>query len=191
MVSVLDNWKTFNEKAIPFPEKEDTEYIKLVHQTIPEQLAHLERFFSKKASTEVPESRPGYDVILELKEDITQIKTPYYQTPIQYFPLEKEYTDELLRIRFIERCINDNPAFTLFVLKPHSIDFRYYINYRHRNQQFKEFLISVLNLIEIIHHIKDFRHLSKFNIIRAFNRLLIFVDSRPLTAFKNRFGIFR
>jgi hypothetical protein len=70
MVSVPDNWKTFDEKAIPFPEGKNLKHIKLVRQTIPEQLAHLEGFFSKKASTEVSESRPGYDVILELKEDI-------------------------------------------------------------------------------------------------------------------------
>jgi hypothetical protein len=78
MVSVPDNWKTFDGKAIPFPEGEDLEYIKLVRQIIPEQLVHLKGFFSKKAFTEVPESRPGYDIIFELKEDIIQIKTPYY-----------------------------------------------------------------------------------------------------------------
>jgi hypothetical protein len=36
MVSVPDNWKTFDEKAISFPERENLEYIKLVRQTIPE-----------------------------------------------------------------------------------------------------------------------------------------------------------
>jgi hypothetical protein len=150
----------------------------------------LEGFFSKKAFTEILESRPGYDVILELKEDITQIKTPYYQIPIQYLPFEKEYTDELLRIRFIKRYTDDDPASTLFVLKPHSIDFRYYMDYRHRNQQFKEFLVPVSDLMEIIYHTRNVRHLSKFDIIRAFNRLLISIDSRLLITFRNRFGIF-
>jgi hypothetical protein len=191
MVSAFDNWKTFNEKAIPFLEGKDPEYIKLVRQTIPEQLAYLEGFFLKKTSIEVLESRPGYDVILELKEDITQTKTLYYQTPIQYLPLKKEYTDELLRIRFIKRCTDNDSALTLFVSKPHSTDFRYYIDYRHRNQQLKEFLIPVSDLIETIYYIKDARHLFKFDIIKAFNRLLISVNSRPLTAFKNRFGTFR
>jgi hypothetical protein len=65
------------------------------------------------------------------------------------------------------------------------------MDYRHRNQQFKEFLILTPDLIETIHYIRDVRYLSKFDIIRAFNRLLISVDSRPLTAFRNRFGIFR
>jgi hypothetical protein len=134
VVSAFDNWKTFDRTAIPFPEGEDPEHIKLVRQTIPKQLAYLEGFFSKKASTEVPESRPGYDVIFELKENVIKIKTPYYQTPIQYFPFEKEYTDELLHIGFIERYADDDPALTLFVSKFHFINFRYYIDYRHRNQ---------------------------------------------------------
>jgi hypothetical protein len=134
VVSASDNWKTFDGIAIPFPEGKDPEYIKLVRQTIPKQLTYLEGFFSKKASTEVPESRPGYDVILELKENVIKIRTLYYQTPIQYLPFEKEHTDKLLRIRFIERYADDDPVSTLFVSKFHFTDFRYYINYRHRNQ---------------------------------------------------------
>jgi hypothetical protein len=65
------------------------------------------------------------------------------------------------------------------------------MDYRHRNQQLKEFLVSAPDLMETIHYIRDARHLFKFDIIRAFNRLLISVSSKPLTAFRNRFGIFR
>jgi hypothetical protein len=122
----------------------------------------LEGFFSKKTFTEIPESRPEYNVILELKEDIIQTKTPYYQIPIQYLPLEKEYINELLRIRFIKRYIDDNLVSTLFVLKPYSTDFRYYIDYRHLNQQLKEFLISVLDLMKTIYYTRNVYHLSKF-----------------------------
>jgi hypothetical protein len=82
VVFTFDNWKIFDRKAISFPEGEEPEYVKLVRQTILRQLAYLEEFFSKKASTEIPESRPGYDIILELKKDVIKTKTPYYQTPI-------------------------------------------------------------------------------------------------------------
>jgi hypothetical protein len=123
VIPVFNSWKTFDKTIIPFPKGKDSEHIKLVRQTIPKQLTYLKRFFSKKASTEVSESRPGYDVILELKENVIKIKTPYYQTPIQYLLFEKEYTDKLLCIRFIKRYVNDDPVLTLFVSKFHFIDF--------------------------------------------------------------------
>jgi hypothetical protein len=65
------------------------------------------------------------------------------------------------------------------------------MDYRYRNQQLENFLIPALDLAETIYHIRDARYLSKFNIIKAFNRLLITVKSKLLTAFKNRFNIFR
>jgi hypothetical protein len=65
------------------------------------------------------------------------------------------------------------------------------MDYRHRNQQLANFLVPALDLAEIIHYTRDARYLSKFDIIKTFNRLLIEVEFKLLTAFRNRFSTFR
>ena len=129
VVPASNGWKTFDRKHIPFLDREDPEHVKLVCQTILEQLAYLEGFFLKKASTKMPESRSRYNAVLELREDAILKKTPYYSTPSQYLLLEKEHIDKLLRLGFIERCIDNDLASTLFISKPHFANFQYCIDY--------------------------------------------------------------
>ena len=60
--------KTFNGKHIPFPENEDPKHVHKVRKKLPRELAHLEGFFSKKASTKLPPNRPRFDMVLELEK---------------------------------------------------------------------------------------------------------------------------
>lgn len=122
-------WRTYDGKSITFPEVEDPGHIKLVRDTLPLRLSHLEGFFLKKASTRLPPSRPGHDVVLELAKPL-EGKSASYWTPLAYLPLEKETTDELLRIDFISPCMEEQAASVFFAPKPHTSEKRFCVDYR-------------------------------------------------------------
>lgn len=129
-IAALKAWKINHGEPIPFPPDEDPEHIKLVCENLPKELAHLEGFFSKKEASTLPPSRPGHDVVLELDPANPETGSPpKYRTPIQFLPLEKETIDKLLGMGFIELCMDKDPASVLFVLKLHSSDRRFCIDY--------------------------------------------------------------
>lgn len=183
-------WKTNNGEAIPFPPDETPEHAALVRKSLPRRLKHLVGFFSKKASTELPPRRPGHDVVLELKAP-KKGSPPTFRTPISLIPLEKQTTDELLSMGFIERCMEPNPASVLFVPKPHSDDKRFCIDYRWINQFLKDRLVPAPDVNGTIANCRNAKRFSKIDIIRAFNRLRIAVGSEYLTAFRTRQGTFQ
>ena len=183
-------WKTHDGKSIPFPADEDPEHVRLVREMLPPRLAHLEGFFSKKASTKLPPSRLGHDVVLELAKPL-EGKPPSFRTPLSLLPLEKETTDELLRIGFIEPCMDEHAASVLFVPKPRSTERRFCIDYRWLNQFIKSRQVFAPDVNGTIANCSSAKRMTKIDIIRAFNRLLMDTDSRYLTAFKTRQGTFR
>jgi hypothetical protein len=184
------NWKTYTGEPIPFPPGEDPEHIRLVKDKLPERLAHLAGFFSKKNSTVLPPYRPGHDVVLELDRPL-QGSPPSYRTPLQMLPLEKETTDELLAMGFIEPCMAEKPASNLFVPKPHSSERRFCQDYRWVNQFLKPRLVPAPDVPGTLSKCGKAKHFTKIDIIRAFNRLRMAVGSEYLTAFRTRQGTFQ
>ncbi|CCE34834.1 uncharacterized protein CPUR_08773 [Claviceps purpurea 20.1] len=184
--------KTFDGKHIPFPEGENPEHIELVRKALPRQLQHLEGFFSKKASTRLPPSRPGFDVVLELDRPITG-QPARYNTPYAYMQLEKDTVEELARIGFIERCPDMPPhaAPTLFVPKKDTLEKRFCCDFRFINGFVKKRLTMAPDVPGTIARVGRAKRLSKVDIIRAFNRMLVALESRYLTAFKTRFGTYQ
>lgn len=183
-------WRTNKGEKIPFPIDEDPEHIQLVREELPPQLAHLEGFFSKKASTKLPPHRPGHDVVLELERPCTGAP-PTYRTPVQFLPLEKETIDELLKIDFIEPCMQHDAAPVLFVPKPHSNDRRFCTDYRWKNQFLKNRLVPAPDINGTIFNCRGTKRWTKIDIIRAFNRLRMAIGSEYLTAFRTRQGTFQ
>jgi RNase H-like domain found in reverse transcriptase/Reverse transcriptase (RNA-dependent DNA polymerase)/Integrase zinc binding domain len=189
-VQASPDWKTYDGKPISFPRQEDPSHVETVRQKLPARLAHLEGFFSKTASTTLPPHRKNHDVVLELKAD--RVGTPpTYRTPVSMMPLEKETTDELLKIGFIERCMEPHSAPVLFADKPHSTDKRFCIDYRWINRFLKDRLVPAPDVSGTIAQCRNSKHFSKIDIIRAFNRLRMSVGSEHLTAFKTRQGTFQ
>jgi hypothetical protein len=184
------SWKTYQDERIDFPKGEDPEHIRLVRETLPDRLKHLEGFFSKKNSTTLPPSHPGRDVVLELERPL-QGSPPRYRTPLQFMPLEKQTTDELLAIGFIEPCMAEKPASNLFVPKPHSTERRFCQDYRWVNKFLKPRLVPAPDVPGTLNNCKDAKHFTKLDIIRAFNRLRMAVGSEYLTAFRTRQGVFQ
>lgn len=180
-----------HNQVIDFPEGEDSTHMELVRKLIPKQIAHLEGFFSKQQAATLPPSRPGHDVVLELKAPL-QGNPSRYPTPHHLLPLESETIDELLKIGFIERCMDPNAASTLFVPKPHSLtEKRFCVDYRWINKFLKDRIVPAPDLKGTIEMARNSTRFSKIDIIRAFNRLLIQAESRYLTAFRTRQGTFR
>nr|AAX07708.1 retrotransposable element Tf2 protein-like protein [Pyricularia grisea] len=169
-------WKTNKGEPIPFPEDEDPDHVELVRSKLPSRLAHLEGFFSKAASTNLPPHRPGHDVILELDKPKTG-SPPTYRTPVEFLPLEKETVDELLRIGFIEPCMQADPAPVLFVPKPHSKERRFCTDYRWINQFLKDRFVPAPDVNGTIFNCRNAKRFTKIDIIRAFNRLRMAVGS--------------
>lgn len=182
--------KMNHDEPIPFPSGESPEHKELVQSLIPPQLELLKGFFSKKGSTELPPSRPGHDVKLELQKPL-EGAPPYYRTPLALLPLEAETTEELLRIGFIERCMEARAAPTLFVPKPHSDEKRFCVDFRWVNQFLKDRLVPAPDLNGTMEVARGAKRYTKLDIIRAFNRLLIEPSSRFLTAFRTRQGTFQ
>jgi hypothetical protein len=99
-----------------------------VRESLPEWLALLEGFFSKKASSMLPLPDPKREVVLELCKPL-EGKLPSFRTPLGFLPFKKETIDELLKIDFIEPSMDENAASVLFVPKPHSEECRFCIDY--------------------------------------------------------------
>jgi hypothetical protein len=190
-LAALGSSKTFDGKRIPFPDDEDPDHVQLVRDRIPKALAHLEGFFSKKEANTLPPHRPEHDVVLELEKPLPATGPPSYRTPVQFLPLEKETTDKLLKLGFIERCMRADAAPVLFVPKPHSSDRRFCIDYRWRNQFLKNRLVPAPDLNGTVFNCRNARRFSKIDIIQAFHRLRIAVGSEYLTAFRTRQGTFQ
>jgi hypothetical protein len=93
-------WKTFDGKPITFLIGKDSAHIRLVLETLPEQLTHLEGFVSMKSSTYLPALDSRREVVLELRK-LLEGKPPSFRTPLGLLSLAKETVDELLKIGFI------------------------------------------------------------------------------------------
>ena len=129
-------------KPIPVPTGEDPAHIRLVRETLPERLTHLEGFFSKKSSTHLPAPDSRREVVLELRK-----------------PLSEEH--------------------------------RFCIDYRWINQFLVSRQVLAPDVNGTIANCRNAKRMSKIDIIRAFNWLLMHANSRHLTAFKTRQGTFR
>jgi hypothetical protein len=178
-------------RSIPFPPGEDPENVRRVREKLPGPLAHLEGFFSRKEADALPPHRPGFDVTLELSKPPPSGGPPRYSTPMKYMPLEKDAVDRLLKIGFIEPCMQPDAASVLFAPKPYSTDRRFCIDYRWRNTHLKDRLFPAPDLKGTLYKCRNAKRLTKIDIIQAFHRLRMDIDSRYLTAFRTRYGTFQ
>lgn len=184
--------RTFDGKPIPFPDGESPDHVEMVRQKLPHQLRHLEGFFSKENSKKLPPSRQGFDVVLDLNRPI-EGQPSRYPTPYAYQGLEKETVDELFKIGFIERCdkMPTHSAPTLFVPKKDTPERRFCCDYRFINKFIEKRLVLAPDVPGTIARVGRAKRLSKIDIIRAFNRMLVALESRYLTAFTTRQGTFQ
>jgi len=123
-----------------------------------------------------------YDHKIELISDsILSYCRVYWMSFVKLLKVKK-YLNENLSKKFITSSQTLYFSFVLFALKANK-DFRFCVNYRKLNVIFKRNRYSLSLINEIIDKIVNCKHLTKLNIISAFNKLWMHLDSENYITF--------
>jgi len=123
-----------------------------------------------------------YDHKIELISDSTLSRCRVYQMFFVKLLKVKKYLNENLSKRFITSSQILYFSFILFVLKANE-DLWFCVNYRKLNVIFKRNKYSLSLINEIINKIMNCKHLTRLNIISAFNKLQMHLDSENYITF--------
>jgi len=137
--------------------------------------------FDRAQSDKLPPHR-FYDHKIELISDSTPPRCRAYRMFSAKLLKIKKYLNENLSKKFITS--SQAPYFSpvLFALKANE-DLRFCVNYRKLNAIFKRNRYSLSLIDEIIDKIVSCKHLTRLNIISAFNKLRMHLDSENYTTF--------
>ncbi len=135
-----------------------------------------------RAQVDKLSSHRSYDHKIELTNDVTSSKCWAYQMSFYKLQKIKEYLNENLSKNFITSSKISYFSLVLFTLKIND-DLRFCINYWKLNVIIKRNHYSLLLINEIIDKIVSCKHLTRLNIIFAFNKLRMHFDSENYTIF--------
>jgi len=124
----------------------------------------------------------SYDHKIKLTNDVTSSKCRAYWMSFYKLQKIKEYLNENLSKNFITFSKISYFLLILFTLKIND-DFRFCINYQKLNVIIKRNHYSLSLINEMIDKIIDCKHLTWLNIIFAFNKLRMHLDSENYTIF--------
>ncbi len=127
-------------------------------------------------------SHCSYDHKIELTNDVTSSKCWAYWMSLYKLQKIKKYLNENLSKSFITSSKISYFSLVLFALKIND-DLRFCINYWKLNVIIKRNRYSLLLIDEMIDKIVDCKHLTQLNIIFAFNKLRMHLDSENYTIF--------
>ncbi len=123
-----------------------------------------------------------YDHKIELISDSTFSRCQIYRMSSVKLLKVKKYLNENLSKKFITSSQTLYFFLVLFVLKANE-DLRFCMNYRKLNVIFKRNRYSLSLIDEIIDKIVSCKHLTRLNIISAFNKLWMHLDSENYITF--------
>jgi len=123
-----------------------------------------------------------YDHKIELISDSTFSRCRVYRMFSVKLLKVKKYLNENLSKRFITSSQTLYFFLILFILKANE-DLRFCMNYRKLNVIFKRNRYSLSLIDEIIDKIVNCKHLTRLNIISAFNKLRMHLDSENYITF--------
>ncbi len=135
-----------------------------------------------RAQVDKLSSHRSYDHKIELTNDVTSSKCWAYQMSLYKLQKIKEYLNENLLKNFITSSKTSYFSLVLFILKIND-DFRFCVNYWKLNVIIKRNRYSLLLIDEMIDKIVDCKHLIQLNIIFAFNKLRMHLNSENYTIF--------
>jgi len=127
-------------------------------------------------------SHHSYDHKIEFTNDVTSSKCRAYWMSFYKLQKIKEYLNENLSKNFITSSKILYFSFILFALKIND-DLRFCIDYWKLNVIIKRNRYSLSFIDEMIDKIVDCKHLTRLNIIFAFNKLHMHLDSENYTIF--------
>ncbi len=127
-------------------------------------------------------SHHSYDHKIEFTNDVTSSRCQAYWMSFYKLQKIKEYLNENLSKSFITSSKISYFSLILFTLKIND-DFRFCIDYQKLNVIIKRnrYFLSLIN--KMIGKIVDCKHLTRLNIIFAFNKLCMHLDSENYTTF--------
>ncbi len=135
-----------------------------------------------RAQVDKLSSHRSYDHKIELTNDVTSSKCQAYWMSFYKLQKIKEYLNENLSKNFITSSKILYFSLILFALKIND-DLRFCINYQKLNVIIKRNRYSLSLIDEMIDKIVDCKHLTRLNIIFAFNKLRMHLDSENYTIF--------
>ena len=127
-------------------------------------------------------SHRSYDHKIELTNNVTSFRCWAYWISLYKLQKIKEYLNENLSKSFITSSKISYFSLILFTLKIND-DFRFCINYQKLNVIIKRNHYSLLLINKMIDKIINCKHLTQLNIIFAFNKLCMHLDSENYTIF--------
>jgi len=124
----------------------------------------------------------SYDHKIELTNDVTSSRCWAYWMSLYKLQKIKKYLNENLSKSFITSSKISYFSLVLFALKIND-DLRFCVDYQKLNVIIKRNRYSLLLIDEMIDKIVDCKHLTRLNIIFAFNKLCMHLDSENYTIF--------
>ena len=160
-----------------------------IKQKLPKEYHNLIDIFDRSKAKELPPHRL-YDYKIELEAGKKPPQSRLY--PISRFKLQKvkEYLDDNLKKGFISPSTAPYTSLVLFVQK-YDRSLRFYIDYRKLNAITIRNRYPIPLIEETLAYIIGCKYLTKLDIIAAFNKLRIHLDSEDLTTFTTSFGAFK
>ncbi len=135
-----------------------------------------------RAQVDKLSSHCSYDHKIELTNDVTSSKCWAYWMSFYKLQKIKEYLNKNLSKNFITFSKISYFSLVLFTLKIND-DLRFCVNYWKLNVIIKRNRYSLLLIDEMIDKIVDCKHLTWLNIIFAFNKLHMHLNSENYTIF--------
>jgi len=135
-----------------------------------------------RAQVDKLSSHRSYDHKIEFTNDVTSSRCWAYWMSLYKLQKIKEYLNENLSKNFITSSKTSYFSLVLFALKIND-DLRFCIDYRKLNVIIKRNRYSLSLIDEMIDKIVDCKHLTRLNIIFAFNKLRMHLDSENYTIF--------
>jgi hypothetical protein len=164
-----------------FSSDETTQDLEDIKTKLPSEYHEFLDVFDRAQSDKLPPNRP-YDHKIELTSDSTPPRCRAYRMSPAKLLKVKEYLNENLSKGFITLSQVPYSSPVLFALKANE-DLRFCVNYRKLNAISKRNRYPLSLIDEVIGKIVGCKHLTRLDIISAFNKLRMHPDSENYTTF--------
>ena len=193
ITSFLEIDRIIEEKRSNSRQQEDVEDDMLVEQKLPRCYRSYKDIFSKAASDKLPPSRDNdYKIVLEegKKPEAVIGYSPLYKQSLQELEASRDYIIDNLQKGFITPSAAPFASPILMVRKPGG-GLRFCVDYRKLNSITRKDRYPLPLVDELMERLGQAKIYTKLDIRQGFHRILMDSDSRELTTFRTRMGMFK
>ena len=166
-----------------------SQHLEEVRQQLPAEYHEYLDVFDRSQASKLPPHRP-YDHKIELAGDAAPPQSRAYRMSPYKLQKVKEYLNENLSKGFITPSKAAYSSPVLFTMKANG-DLRFCVDYRKLNALTKRNRYPLPLIEEVIGKILGCKHLTRLDIIAAFNKLRMHPDSEDLTTFITALGSYK